>query len=46
MKTESNLPTRGQLERKLSQALQSLYRDQFGHSPTKLVCHLFDILSS
>ena len=36
------LPTRGQLERQLSQTLQSLYRQQFGHLPSKIVCHLFD----
>lgn len=41
MRVENNLPTRGQLERQLSQALQSLYRDQFGHSPTKFICHIF-----
>lgn len=42
MKIESNLLTRKQLERKLSQALQSSYRDLFGHSPTNFVCHIFD----
>jgi len=36
------LSTRGQLERQLSQTLQSLYRQQFGHLPSKIVCHLFD----
>ena len=41
MDMEKILPTRGQLERQLSQTLQSLYRDQFGHLPSKVVCHLF-----
>ncbi|MEQ9232614.1 DUF2294 domain-containing protein [Coleofasciculus sp. E2-BRE-01] len=30
------LPTRGQLERRLSQAIQSLYREQLGHQPSKI----------
>ena len=41
MEMERTLPTRGQLERQLSQTLQSLYRDKFGHLPSKVVCHLF-----
>ncbi|MEM7553461.1 MAG: DUF2294 domain-containing protein [Cyanobacteria bacterium P01_A01_bin.84] len=35
-------PTRGQLERTLSQQIQSLYSDQLGHRPTKVMCQLFD----
>ena len=38
---ENILPTRGQLERQLSQTLQSIYREQFGHSTSKITCHLF-----
>ncbi|MBE9048499.1 DUF2294 family protein [Pleurocapsales cyanobacterium LEGE 10410] len=38
---ENTLPTAGQLERQLSQALQSFYRQQFGHSIRKITCHLF-----
>lgn len=41
MEMEKVLPTRGQLERQLSQTIQSLYREQFGHLPSKVVCHLF-----
>lgn len=39
---ESFKPTRGQLERLLSQRLQSLYRTQLGHQPGKVTCQLFD----
>jgi uncharacterized protein YbcI len=39
---ENALLTSGQLERKLSQILQSLYRQQFGQLPRKIACHLFD----
>jgi uncharacterized protein YbcI len=35
-------PTRGQLERTLSQRIQSLYREQLGHQPSKVTCQLFD----
>lgn len=38
---ESN-PTRGQLERTLSQRIEALYRNQLGHRPAKVVCHIFD----
>lgn len=38
---ENILPTRGQLERQLSQTLQSIYREQFGHPIGKITCHLF-----
>ncbi len=41
MEGEKVLPTRGQLERQLSQTIQSLYREKFGHLPSKVVCHLF-----
>jgi uncharacterized protein YbcI len=36
------LPTRGQLERTLSQRLQAYYRQQLGHQPSKISCQLFD----
>ncbi|MDJ0735680.1 MAG: DUF2294 domain-containing protein [Nostocaceae cyanobacterium] len=39
--TENN-PTRGQLERNLSQRIQSFYANQLGHRPTKVTCQLFD----
>ena len=39
---DSPKPTRGQLERTLSQRLQALYREQLGHQPTKVTCQLFD----
>lgn len=35
-------PTRGQLERNLSQRIQSFYANQLGHRPTKVTCQLFD----
>jgi uncharacterized protein YbcI len=34
--------TRGQLERKLSQEIQSLYRRHLGHQPSKVTCQIFD----
>ncbi|WP_088890150.1 DUF2294 domain-containing protein [Leptolyngbya ohadii] len=34
--------TRGQLERTLSQRVQSLYRTFLGHQPSKVSCQLFD----
>ncbi len=37
-----NNPTRGQLERNLSQRIQSFYANQLGHRPTKVTCQLFD----
>ena len=43
MSTESNThsyPTAGQLERTISQQVRSLYRNQFGHQPAKVDCHL------
>lgn len=42
MTQESSKPTRGQLERTLSQRVQSLYREQLGHQPGKITCQLFD----
>lgn len=42
MMQESSTPTRGQLERLLSQKLQALYRSQLGHQPSKITCQLFD----
>jgi len=42
MTQESSKPTRGQLERLLSQKLQALYRVQLGHQPGKVTCQLFD----
>lgn len=42
MHQESSKPTRGQLERLLSQRLQALYREQLGHQPGKVTCQLFD----
>jgi uncharacterized protein YbcI len=35
-------PTRGQLERTLSQRVEALYRNQLGHRPAKVTCHIFD----
>ncbi|MEB3178892.1 MAG: DUF2294 domain-containing protein [Nostocaceae cyanobacterium] len=35
-------PTIGQIERELTQRLQSLYHDQSGHRPSKVVCQFFD----
>lgn len=42
MTQESSKPTRGQLERMLSQRLQALYRERLGHQPGKVTCQLFD----
>lgn len=33
-------PTAGQLERDISQKVRSLYRNQFGHQPSRVDCHL------
>ncbi len=33
-------PTIGQLERDISQKVRALYRNQFGHQPSKVDCHL------
>ena len=36
----NSYPTVGQLERTISQQVRSLYRNQFGHQPSKVDCHL------
>jgi len=33
-------PTAGQLERTISQKVRALYRQQLGHQPTRVDCHL------
>ena len=40
--TTSKKPTRGQLERTLSQQFQKLYREHLNHSTGKVTCQLFD----
>jgi uncharacterized protein YbcI len=35
-------PTIGQLERELSQRIQSLYHDQSGQRPSRVICQFFD----
>lgn len=35
-------PTRGQIERTVSQRIHALYRDTLGHKPSKVTCQLFD----
>ncbi|WP_107668189.1 DUF2294 domain-containing protein [Cyanothece sp. BG0011] len=35
-------PTRGQLERHLSQSIQAFYRTNLGYQPGKTICHLFE----
>lgn len=37
----TSIPTRGQLERTLSQRIQALYREQLGHRPGKVTCQVF-----
>ncbi len=39
---QTSTPTRGQLERTLTQRIQSLYRTQLGHGPSQVTCHLLD----
>ena len=36
----TSYPTAGQLERIISQQVRALYRQQFGHQPSKVECHL------
>ncbi|BAZ46567.1 hypothetical protein NIES4102_36030 [Chondrocystis sp. NIES-4102] len=36
-----NLPTRGQVERDLSQKIQAFYRNYLKHPPSKVTCQLF-----
>ncbi|BAS57432.1 MULTISPECIES: DUF2294 domain-containing protein [Leptolyngbya] len=38
----SALPTRGQLERTLSQRVQAFYRTQLGHQPSRVQCYIAD----
>ena len=35
-------PTKGQLERSLSQQIQALYRSQLGHRLSEITCQIFD----
>ncbi len=39
---DASPPTRGQLERSLSQRIQSLYRTQLEHQPSRVTCQIFD----
>jgi uncharacterized protein YbcI len=39
--TASN-PTRGQIERNLTQRLQALYQEELGQRPKKVTCQFFD----
>ena len=39
---DASFPTRGQLERTLSQRIQALYRNQLEHQPSKVTCQVFD----
>lgn len=36
------IPTQGQLERTLSQRIQTLYRNQLGHRPGQVTCRLLN----
>lgn len=38
----TSIPTRGQLERSLSQRIQALYRSQLGHRLGDVICQMFD----
>ncbi|HTL88889.1 MAG TPA: DUF2294 domain-containing protein [Leptolyngbya sp.] len=38
----TTLPTRGQLERTLSQQVQAFYRSHLGHQPSRVQCHIAD----
>lgn len=38
----SSPPTRGQIERTLSQRIQALYRTQLEHKVSKVTCQIFD----
>lgn len=42
MNLTNNIPTRGQLQRTLSQRIQAFYRDRLGQQPSKVTCQLFD----
>lgn len=37
-----SFPTRGQLERTLSQRIQALYRTQLEHQPSRVTCQIFE----
>lgn len=39
---DASSPTRGQIERTLSQRIQALYRTQLEHQPSKVTCQVFD----
>lgn len=39
---DASYPTRGQIERTLSQRIQALYRAQLEHQPSRVVCQIFD----
>ena len=39
---DTSSPTRGQLERTLSQRIQALYREQLGHQPSQITCQIFE----
>lgn len=39
---DSSTPTRGQVERALSQRIQALYRNQLEHQPSRISCQIFD----
>lgn len=38
----TQIATRGQIERTLSQQVQALYRNQLGHQTGKVTCQIFD----
>ena len=38
----SSIPTRGQIERNLTQRLQALYQEELGQRPRKVTCQFFD----
>ncbi|MBW4505207.1 MAG: DUF2294 domain-containing protein [Scytonematopsis contorta HA4267-MV1] len=42
MTTSTSSPTRGELERTLSQRIQALYANQFAHTPNRITCQIFD----
>lgn len=42
MTTSTSTPTRGQIERTVSQRIQAFYREQLGHQPSKVTCQLSD----
>lgn len=39
---DNNHPTRGQIERTLSQRILAFYRQQLGHQPSKVTCLFFE----